>query len=82
MNEKFLTMNEIERLMASSLDGAQMKRLHVVLSHCLIDESDFPSVSGKYSSNQGLLEAFLGANGSKAARSDLFATTHPPSKSS
>ena len=33
MNEKFLTMNEIERLMASSLDGAQMKRLHVVLSH-------------------------------------------------
>ena len=61
MNEKFLTMNEIERLMASSLDGAQMKRLHVVLSHCLIDESDFPSVSGKYSSNQGLLEAFLGA---------------------
>ncbi len=61
MNEKFLTMNEIERLMASSLDGAQMKRLHVVLSHCLIDESDFPSVFGKHSSNQGLLEAFLGA---------------------
>lgn len=61
MNEKFLTMGEIERLMASSLDGAQMKRLHVVLSHCLIDENDFPSALGKYGTNDGLLEAFLGA---------------------
>ncbi len=61
MNEKFLTMNEIERLMASSLDSAQMERLHAVLSHCLIDENDFPSVLGKHSNNQSLLEAFLGA---------------------
>ena len=61
MDEKFLTMNEIERLMVSSLDSAQMKRLHIVLSHCLIDENDFPSVLAKYSNNEGLFEAFLGA---------------------
>lgn len=61
MNEKFLTMGEIERLMASSLDGAQMKRLHVVLTHCLIDENDFPSAQEKYSNNEGLLEVFLSA---------------------
>lgn len=61
MQEKFLTINEIERLMASTLDGAQMERLHAVLSHCILDEGDFPSLGCEKMSNEDLLETFLGA---------------------
>ncbi|QKF07548.1 tyrosine-type recombinase/integrase [Berryella wangjianweii] len=61
MQEKLLEISEIERLMAPALDGGQMMRLHAVLSHCLIDEGDFPSAEGRYQDNEHAIEAFLSA---------------------
>ena len=61
MQEKFLTISEIERLMAPSLDGVQMERLHAVLNHCILDEGDFPALGNGKMSNEDMLAAFLGA---------------------
>lgn len=61
MREKFFAISEIERLMASELDNGQMARLHAVLSHCLLDEGDFPPSGGPYGDNGRAIEAFLSA---------------------
>ena len=61
MREKFFTISEIERLMAGSLDGAQMERLHAVLTHCLLGEEDFPAADSGSLDNTEMLDAFFGA---------------------
>ena len=61
MQSKLYIIGEIERLMAPSLDGGQMERLHAVLSHCLLEESDFPFANKGSKGNEEMLEAFLDA---------------------
>ncbi len=62
MEEKMMTMREVERLMSPALDAAQMERLHAVLTHCLVSGGDFTGCGGDATrSNNELLEAFLGA---------------------
>ena len=61
MREKFFTISEIERLMAGSLDGAQMERLHAVLTHCLLGQEDFPAADSGSLNNTEMLDAFFGA---------------------
>lgn len=61
MNEKFFTIKEIERLMAPELDGEQLDKLHSVLSHCLLESSDFPIRQSRFESNDEVLDAFLAA---------------------
>ena len=61
MEEKLLVIREIERLMSSSLDTVQSQRLHVVLSHCILNEGDFAPGGGRFDTNEEVVDAFLSA---------------------
>lgn len=60
-DDKALIIEEVERLMSPALGPSQMQRLHVVLSHCLIDKDNFPAPSCRGSDNLQLITDFLSA---------------------
>ena len=61
MNEKFFTIKEIERLIAPELAKQQLDKLHAVLSHCLLEATDFPLCCARFSTNKQALDTFLSA---------------------
>lgn len=60
MHEMKKTIEQIERMMAPSLDQSQSELLHAVLQHCLDDET-IESDARAAASNDEMLSAFLSA---------------------